>query len=269
MKRLSFLLLILACITVTVAAQTADPLRQEGIASWYGHEFAGRPTASGEIFNPAMYTAAHPNLPFGTVLTVTNMQNNRQVTVRINDRGPFVAARIIDLSMAAAEAIDMIHSGVAPVIVERAVDTTLGPASAPTAPVNFAMPAQPVFVNPEPVNIFQAETIPVPTVETFIAPPVAPQPGVMFPAPAARIVGTVPAANSPRLYRLQVGAYRIPRNAVDAFARLRSAGLNPAYEQNGDFYRVVLAGLRANEIPAIAQTLGNFGFREAIIRQER
>ena len=60
----------------------------------------------------------------------------------------------------------------------------------------------------------------------------------------------------------------MPRNAVDAFERLKNAGLNPAYERSGDFYRVVLAGLRAGEIASIAQTLGNAGFREVLLREE-
>ena len=92
--------------------------RQEGLASWYGMEFSGSLTASGEIFNPALFTAGHPSLPFGTILKVTNKQNMRQVTVRINDRGPFVSTRIIDLSMAAAEVLDMIRTETAPVIIE-------------------------------------------------------------------------------------------------------------------------------------------------------
>jgi len=65
-----------------------------------------------------------------------------------------------------------------------------------------------------------------------------------------------------------VGAYRVPRNAVDAFNKLKNAGLNPAYEQNGDLYRVVLPALPAGEISSIAQTLGDSGFREALIREE-
>jgi rare lipoprotein A len=262
MKRKSFLLLlVLTCIAVIAVAQTGDPLRQEGMASWYGQEFAGRPTASGEIFNPAMFTAAHPNLPFGTILTVTNTQNMRQVTVRVNDRGPFVAARIIDLSTAAAEALDMIHAGVVPVIVERALDITLGPVGASA------------MASPVPIITLPQEIVIAPAAEPLITPPVVqrpavPQQGVMFPAPAANIIGGIPPANSTKSYRLQVGAYRIPRNAVDAFTKLKNVGLNPAYEPNGDFYRVVLAGLRASEIQSIAQTLGNAGFREAIIREE-
>jgi rare lipoprotein A (peptidoglycan hydrolase) len=97
---------------------TGEYFRQEGNASWYGNEFEGRRTASGEIFNSSLLTAAHPTLPFGTFLIVTNRNNNRQVTVKVNDRGPFVANRIIDVSRAAAEQLDMIYAGVAPVFIE-------------------------------------------------------------------------------------------------------------------------------------------------------
>ncbi|MEN3972198.1 septal ring lytic transglycosylase RlpA family protein [Sphingomicrobium sp. XHP0235] len=80
-------------------------------ASYYGKRFAGRPTASGEIFNPAAMTAAHRTLPFGTMVEVTNVRNGKAVTVRINDRGPFHGNRAIDLSRAASDAIGMTPSG--------------------------------------------------------------------------------------------------------------------------------------------------------------
>jgi hypothetical protein len=90
----------------------------EGNASWYGPGFAGRRTTSGEIFDPGQLTAAHRTLPFGTVLRVTNLANGLSVQVRINDRGPFKPDRVIDLSRAAAEEIDMVRSGLARVRVE-------------------------------------------------------------------------------------------------------------------------------------------------------
>jgi rare lipoprotein A len=99
---------------------SAQSFKQEGLASWYGEECAGCPTASGEIFNPSQLTAAHRTLPFGTMLTVTNKQNGRKVIVRINDRGPFISGRIIDVSQAAAEQLGMIGQGSAHVIIERA-----------------------------------------------------------------------------------------------------------------------------------------------------
>jgi rare lipoprotein A len=94
--------------------------REEGAASWYGPNFAGRPTANGEIFDPDRLTAAHRTLPFGTRVHVTNLENGRTVTVRINDRGPFAHGRIIDLSRAAAEAVDLIATGLARVRLEPA-----------------------------------------------------------------------------------------------------------------------------------------------------
>lgn len=91
---------------------------QEGLASWYGPDFHGKPTASGEIFNMYAYTAAHRKLPFGTLVRVTNLYNGKSVVVRINDRGPFKRKRIIDLSYAAAKKIGMVEAGVVRVRIE-------------------------------------------------------------------------------------------------------------------------------------------------------
>lgn len=92
--------------------------QQRGIASWYGPGFQGRPTASGERFNTNAMTAAHRHLPFGTRVQVTNLRNGRSVIVRINDRGPFIRGRIIDLSAAAARTLGLLQAGTAPVSVE-------------------------------------------------------------------------------------------------------------------------------------------------------
>jgi len=91
---------------------------ETGLASWYGHPYHGRAAANGEIYDMEKMTAAHRTLPFGTFVRVTNLGNGKSVDVRIIDRGPFVAGRIIDLSHAAAEAIDMIGPGVAQVRVD-------------------------------------------------------------------------------------------------------------------------------------------------------
>ncbi|MCC6310754.1 MAG: septal ring lytic transglycosylase RlpA family protein [Trueperaceae bacterium] len=91
---------------------------QTGVASWYGPGFAGRRTANGEVFDPSQLTAAHRELPFNTLVRVVNETNGKSVVVRINDRGPFKGGRVIDLSRAGAEAIDMIGSGVARVRLE-------------------------------------------------------------------------------------------------------------------------------------------------------
>jgi len=94
------------------------PVSETGLASWYGHPYHGRPAANGEIYDMEKLTAAHRTLPFGTRVHVTNLTNTKTVDVRITDRGPFVDGRIIDLSHAAAEAIDMVGVGVAQVRVD-------------------------------------------------------------------------------------------------------------------------------------------------------
>lgn len=90
----------------------------QGIASWYGPGFHGRKTASGERFNQNALTAAHPHLPFGTKVKVTNLRNGNSVVVRINDRGPHIRGRIIDLSAGAARLIGVTGSGTAPVVLQ-------------------------------------------------------------------------------------------------------------------------------------------------------
>lgn len=90
-----------------------------GIASWYGRHHNGRKTASGEPYDMNAYTAAHRNLPFGTIVRVTNLDNGRTVKVRINDRGPYVKSRIIDLSAEVARALGMRRSGIAHVRIQQ------------------------------------------------------------------------------------------------------------------------------------------------------
>jgi rare lipoprotein A len=103
----------------------------EGLASYYAEPYNGRPTASGEIFKTYdQLTAAHRTLPFNTVVRVTNKTNGQAVDVRINDRGPFVDGRVIDLSVAAARKIDMVRAGVVPVQL-----TILKPGMVPAASV--------------------------------------------------------------------------------------------------------------------------------------
>ncbi|MDR2403258.1 MAG: septal ring lytic transglycosylase RlpA family protein [Spirochaetaceae bacterium] len=313
MKRIIGLFLCALVVTAICAAQSGtvpdSGFRQEGIASWYGAEFKGRPTASGEPFDPAGFTAAHPTLPFGTILRITNRHNNRQVMVRVNDRGPFVSARIIDLSQAAAEQLDMLSTGTAPVLVEGAdtLDSRSAGASqvetlataqperqiqdlprTEVQPVPYETPANvltapPVIVSTAPVvpvsETAASQTLPEPGFQPLVAPletktsvtqPVMPVQPVIPPADIspAQIKGKIPPAGIDKSYRLQVGAYKIPRNAAETFDKLKNVGLNPAYERNGDFYRVVLAGLRPEEIQDAAVKIGAAGFREAIIREE-
>jgi rare lipoprotein A len=105
-------LLFTAVILLFVLFSCAPKITQQGKASYYAQKFNGRKTASGEVFRNRKRTAAHKTLPFGTRVTVTNMRNGRSVKVRINDRGPFVAGRVIDLSRRAARKIGMLRDGV-------------------------------------------------------------------------------------------------------------------------------------------------------------
>jgi rare lipoprotein A len=100
------------------AAVEAPAYVERGHASWYGPGFQGRPTASGAPFDQDALTAAHPDLPLGVMATVINLENGRIVEVEINDRGPFAGDRVIDLSQAAAQHLDLIEAGLAPVRIE-------------------------------------------------------------------------------------------------------------------------------------------------------
>lgn len=134
--KLSYILSI--CLAVILASCGTKKIRahtppahvpqtaESGLASWYGHPYHGQASASGEIYDMEQLTAAHRTLPFGTRVRVVNLDNSKSVDVRINDRGPFVDGRVIDLSHAAARAIDMLGPGTARV--------RLGVLSAPVNP---------------------------------------------------------------------------------------------------------------------------------------
>src|SRR5436309_11641525 len=99
-----------ACVTARPPTQQ-PPEVLHGVASWYGQEFAGRTTANGEIFDPLLMTAAHRTLPFGTIVDVKNPKTMQTVRVRVNDRGPYIGNRLIDLSYAAAQQIGIVETG--------------------------------------------------------------------------------------------------------------------------------------------------------------
>lgn len=123
-RRLVWLVGMLVCLSgcglfrSRPAIEAQPGATQEGVASWYGPGFHGNATSSGEIYDQHDMTAAHQTLPLGTKVAVTNLNNGREVEVRVNDRGPFAKSRIIDLSYAAARALDMLGPGTAPVRIE-------------------------------------------------------------------------------------------------------------------------------------------------------
>lgn len=125
-RRVSLWLLLVA-MGLTIGACSSLPkgqadldlgVKARGIASWYGADFHGLATASGEVYDMEALTGAHRTLPLGTVVKVTNVVNGKQVLVRINDRGPYVKGRIVDLSHAAARALGMVADGITPVQLE-------------------------------------------------------------------------------------------------------------------------------------------------------
>lgn len=161
---------------------------QEGLASWYGQKFHGRRTSSGEPFDMYALTAAHKELPIPCIARVTNLRNGRSLLLRINDRGPFHADRILDLSWAAAVRLDVIPYGTAPIrleVVERATPSARAPSPMP-----------------------RAQTPAVQGWDPFASPRANPQESVFHPA----------------AYYLQVGAFRTDDGARQRQQQMRALG---------------------------------------------
>ena len=142
---------------------TADGFREEGIASWYGRDFHGKSTANGERYDMYSMTAAHKLLPFNTDVRVTNKTNGKSIIVRVNDRGPFITNRVIDLTRTGAEKLGMLGPGTAKVVVEVIGSRTASapapdPAPKPApVPRSGQKPAAPSNPNPTPQNRDLAE----------------------------------------------------------------------------------------------------------------
>lgn len=161
MQKYAFAAAMAVASTSFVAPAAAQSV---GHASYYGKELAGRKTASGERFNPGGLTAAHRSLPFGTQLKLTNRQNGRSVVVRVNDRGPFVRGRVIDVSFGAAQALGFAGRGVAQLLIEPlGGPRARGPAAAPQparaaeTPVDQSAPAVVSSVEPEDETLQNAD----------------------------------------------------------------------------------------------------------------
>lgn len=146
----------LALWLVSPAAPQAG-YTENGLASWYGYPYHGQSSASGETYDMDTFTAAHPTLPFNTLVRVVNLANDKSVQVRIIDRGPYVGGRIIDLSRAAAQSIGIMEAGTARVRVEVIGPAGLDPHPLAPSPV-FAVPdPRPVVADPRPV-LFAVQT---------------------------------------------------------------------------------------------------------------
>jgi rare lipoprotein A len=215
---------------------------ERGVASWYGPNFHGVNTSSGELYDMYGMTAAHKTLPLPCYARVTNLRNGRSVVVRINDRGPFVANRLIDLSYTAAAKLDMLREGTTLVevrtLVPGAPDTVTRTAAAVSTPPPLVSTPAPAVSAPAPL----VSTLPPPVDATPVLPPA--------------------------LY-VQAGAFADPQNAQRTLARLQGAGLSSAYillpaDGATSLYRVRVGPVHSvAEFDALAAQLATLGFPEA------
>jgi rare lipoprotein A len=199
-----------------------------GTASWYGQEFAGRATANGEIFDPLQFTAAHRTLPFGTLVEVTSVANGRSVRVRINDRGPFVGNRVIDLSWAAARAIGLDGPGTGPVELRVLGQTSIplaAPVIAETPPPEIDIP---IPSRPEPIREALQRPRPIPAAGFYV------QFGSFqreenAEALRARIAGvfsSVKVEATSGMHRVRVGPFSTREEAIEIRESLEQAGFS-------------------------------------------
>jgi rare lipoprotein A len=231
---------------------SSDGYRERGVASWYGRDFHGLTTSSGEVYDMHSMTAAHTRLPIPTWVEVTNLENGRRTVVRVNDRGPFVKDRIIDLSYAAALELDMVRKGTARVEV-RALSAPPATYTADSAPPDRAVASLAGMPSSAP-------------------PPAARAPATIAVAGVAGFGGSsVPA---PNLY-VQAGAFSERANAASLVARLSAAGFpNPTVvsEQGGrrTLHRVRLGPVAdANEFDRVRERLRAFGVADSHLVVDR
>jgi rare lipoprotein A len=183
------------------------PYKRRGIATWYGRRYHGRQTSSGEVYDMYAMTAAHTVLPIPSYARVTNLRNGKTVVVRINDRGPFVEGRIIDLSYTAAHKLEVLAGGNAMVEVEAIIPDRAGAfASAPPQPARSAPP--PEASPPAPTRHAQPVASPVPPAEP--------------PQLAARAAPQIPVSAEVTGYFLQLGAFASRENAENFLARMQT-----------------------------------------------
>jgi len=234
---------------------------ETGIASWYGDAFNMKATANGEIFDMNQFSAAHTTLPLPSMVEVTNLENGRKLTVRVNDRGPFVGGRVIDLSRAAAHELGYERQGTTRVRVRY-----VGPAplAGPEAGVRYARATPPAYSPPAYAQVAARRPA---DEEIFADPPAAPtarssaprhglqvevKPLVAPPEPVSvsslaplEVTRRSHAAATEATYRIQAGAFSDPVNARRAADQLSVEGVatvEPFQKDGATLYRVLLPG---------------------------
>ncbi len=220
-----------------VPATSLGPYREQGVASWYGRKFHGQRTSIGEVYDMYAMTAAHPTLPLPSYARVTNVATGKSVVVRVNDRGPFLHGRIIDLSYAAAYRLGIAQRGSGEVVVESVLPGTATFVTASAAPATATAPAAATGTVTTPIAA-------APVIVASAA-PAAPAPVVAAPVPAASGVAAPsepPVQPSNGGFVVQLGAFASEPNARSFLAhvqgQLASADVEPRIRQAGGLYRV-------------------------------
>jgi rare lipoprotein A len=201
---------------------------ERGVASWYGPGFHKVRTSTGEPYDMYGMTAAHKTLPLPAYVRVTNLQNGRSIVVRVNDRGPFVGNRIIDLSYTAASKLDMLRNGTAMVEVR-----TLEPAAPPAAPT-----AAPLIATP---------------ITAADAPPPSPADAAQSPEAASDVSGAVSTVPVPRALFIQAGAFSDPNNAERLMQKLRGGGYGKVFVRDDDIAGRRMYRVRIGPVPSVAE----------------
>ena len=236
---------------------------ETGIGSWYGEQFHNRRTSNGEIFDMDMPSAAHKTLPLPCIVEVTNLDNGRKMRVRVNDRGPFVDGRIIDLSKAAAEQLGYGRAGVARVRVRYIGPASKTPFDERRIIAAASPPAEPRHAPPPRVPIYADGLPPAQPAYEDPAPPTVAAPAYVPPeAPSVP-----PAAMAS--YRIQAGSFANRDNAERAAAQLGGAGqasIEPIERGQGVLYRVVVkAGADEGEAFGVRDRVAALGFSDATV----
>ena len=273
MKKYYVLTALLGLLLLPLGAE--ELLTAETYASYYGEAFNGKPTSSGEIFDMNAYTAAHKTLPFGTLLEVTNLENGKKVVVRVNDRGPFIANREIDLSKAAAESLGMINRGITRVSIKKVESLEHAALIAENDVYNGAAAATEQEKRNGAANV-RPEALPSQAVrnqgqdeQVAAEKETTPLADSLKQNTASKTGPVDTQETSGVLWRIQLGAFTREENALRLVVRLRKAGFDPAYERTERAVRVVLPGIRPFELEKVKEALAKNSFTDYVIRQER
>jgi rare lipoprotein A len=244
----------------------ADPNYDEkGIGSWYGEQFHNRRTANGEIFDMDLPSAAHKTLPLPSIVEVTNLDNGRKMKVRVNDRGPFVGDRIIDLSKAAADQLGYQRSGVARVRVRYVGPAGKTPFDERRIIASAPPPLEPRYAPPPKARVYATGLPPAQPAYDDPPPPKTAEPEFN---PSVPVVDAPPAPVTAS-YRVQAGSFANRDNAERAAAQLSGAGqasIESVERGQGVLYRVVVnAGPDEGEAFGVRDRVAALGFSDATV----